>query len=142
MGLNLVKGWTPVLSDQAVSSLSDEDLSLLTTLIREELKDQVVLGWFAALGKDSRAYSKLKREFWNWYSSDFPSGDHLLGQYADELYKTYTIRPDPDRLSDEQLLEIAFSDLSRVTDPFSKPKASQIRKAKSSQFEKIMVHKI
>lgn len=122
-GLNLTKGLSPLLTEQAIDSLNSEESRLFDDTLRTVLKDAISRGWFTAFEKDVNQYNLLKRKFLKIPEMHFPSADRLLSLFARDM-GTHLYRPhvDFDKLTTEELLVLAFSDLSYLTDPFEPTK--------------------
>jgi len=66
-------------------------------------------------------YNKIRRKFSLEYAVGvFPSSDYLLSLFSDDMYR-HTYRPysDIDSYDLEELLNLAFSDLTYLGDPFA-----------------------
>jgi len=86
--LNLTKDLSPSINTLAIDSLNSEELRIFDSSLRAVLKSLTFRGWFKAFEEDIKTYNQLRRKLsLDYYSSCFPSTDHLLGLYASDMAK-------------------------------------------------------
>nr|QIR30248.1 RNA-dependent RNA polymerase [Plasmopara viticola lesion associated mitovirus 25] len=137
-GLNLTKDLSPSITTLAIDSLNSEESGLFDNILRNVLKQRISRGWLAAFEKDVSLYTRIRRSLsLDWYIASFPSTDNLLDLYSSDMVK-HLYRPyvDLDKMETEELLTLAFSDLSYLSYPFELSKMNRASKSKSLELSR------
>jgi hypothetical protein len=145
-GLNLTEDLSPSINALAINSLTVEESFQFRQILINLLKSKIAQGWLKAFETDVSTYNKV-RDFLSLkcYVGPFPSTNYLLRQFSGDMYQ-HMYRPwsNLDSLDLEELLKIAFSDLTYLGDPLATPSETKkiFSRSKSLELSKSLLREM